>query len=652
MREMLDEKLARFEALERQMVDPDILADSQKMAAVAREHGSLAKLATTYRRFRSINEEIAETNSMMSGDDPEMAELAEAELPGLREHREKAWNDLLDQTIGGEDANRDRCVMEIRAGTGGDEAALFAGDLFGMYKKYSETKGWKVEVLDSSATELGGFKELHLAFAGEGVFRELQYESGGHRVQRVPETETKGRIHTSAATVAVLPEPEDVEIDLKQDDYRIDKFHASGPGGPTRQQDRIGNSLDALRNRNCRFLPRRQEPAQKLGSGITRSQDAPLRTETRGGARQAGRSTQDLGWVRRPEPADPHVQFPGEPTDRSPHQPHPLQTRQHHRRESGPCHRSVDRSRSAAVARLHGSGITPSTAMTDNETWTVLRLLQWTESFLREHRSETPRLDAEILLAAARGCRRIDLYTAFDMPATDQERDTFRGWVRQRAEGAPVAYLVGSREFYSRPFVVTPDVLIPRPETEFVILELLDRAQPQDHAWRIADVGTGSGILAITAALELPAAHVWGFDISAAALEVAKDNASRLDVTERVHLCEADLFGEHPETPPFDFILSNPPYVSEQEYDALDRGVRDYEPKVALVAGPHGTSIIERLMNAAAARLLSGGWLIMEISPMIADRVQRLIQQHGGYAQTSIRKDLSQHARVVSAQRA
>ncbi|MEZ6086637.1 MAG: peptide chain release factor 1 [Pirellulaceae bacterium] len=134
-------------------------------------------------------------------------------------------------TVGGEDSHRTRCVMEIRSGTGGDEAALFARDLFEMYRKHAEAVGWKTEILDSSATELGGFKEITLAFEGEGVFRDLQYESGGHRVQRVPETETQGRVHTSAATVAVMPEPEDVEITLKPDDYRIDKFCASGPGG-------------------------------------------------------------------------------------------------------------------------------------------------------------------------------------------------------------------------------------------------------------------------------------------------------------------------------------------------------------------------------------------------------------------------------------
>ena len=231
MREMLDSKLARFDELEQQMSDPDVLANSNRIAAVAREHGSLVRLATKYRDFKNILDEIAGVTEMGESSDPEERELADMELPGLKERREQLWEELLDMTIGGEDANRNRCVMEIRAGTGGDEAALFARNLYEMYKKYAETKSWKVEVIDASPTELGGFKEITLGFQGDSVFRELQYESGGHRVHRVPETETKGRIHTSAATVAVLPEPEDVEVNIKPDDYRKDIFHASGPGG-------------------------------------------------------------------------------------------------------------------------------------------------------------------------------------------------------------------------------------------------------------------------------------------------------------------------------------------------------------------------------------------------------------------------------------
>ncbi len=231
IRDLLEGKLRRFEELERQLADPAVLADGSKISAVAREHGSLTKLATKYRRFKNIVDEVAELVRMSQHGSPDEKELAEMELPEARAKRETLWSELLDMTVGGEDAQRSRCVMEIRAGTGGEEAALFAHDLFQMYKHHAEKKGWKCEILEASPTEMGGFSKITLAFEGEGVYRELRYEGGTHRVQRVPETESKGRVHTSAATVAVLPEPEDVEINLKQDDYRLDKFCASGPGG-------------------------------------------------------------------------------------------------------------------------------------------------------------------------------------------------------------------------------------------------------------------------------------------------------------------------------------------------------------------------------------------------------------------------------------
>ena len=231
MRELLEGKLRRFEELEKQLVDPEVLASPPRMALAAREHGSLARLAAKYRRFKQLNTQIKEALEMLHGPDPEMRELAEAELPELKVERERYWNELLDLTIGGEDASRTRCVMEIRAGTGGDEAALFVRDLYEMYKRYAEDKRWKLEILSANPTELGGFKEIVLGLEGDGAYRHLQFESGGHRVQRVPATEAQGRLHTSAATVAVMAEPEDVEIELRPEDYREDIFHASGPGG-------------------------------------------------------------------------------------------------------------------------------------------------------------------------------------------------------------------------------------------------------------------------------------------------------------------------------------------------------------------------------------------------------------------------------------
>ncbi len=231
VRNELETKLKRFEELEQLMTQPEVMSDSNKIAAYAREHGSLTRLANKYRAYKKLSDDMRGLVEMAKSEDQDEKAMAEEELASIRKQRESLWDELLEMTIGGEDANRSRCVLEIRAGTGGEEAALFARDLYEMYKRNAEAKGWKTEIMDLSASERGGFKEIVVGLEGDGVYRELQFESGGHRVQRVPETEAQGRVHTSAATVAVLAEPEDVEIDLKKDDYRIDKFCASGPGG-------------------------------------------------------------------------------------------------------------------------------------------------------------------------------------------------------------------------------------------------------------------------------------------------------------------------------------------------------------------------------------------------------------------------------------
>ncbi len=231
MRDELDEKLARFETLERDLADPVIQADPQRMAAVAREHGVLARVVSRYRALLDLERQVEENRELIAGDDEELRSLAEAELEDLEARREQQWETLLDTLGADEDADRKRCIMELRAGTGGDEAALFVRDLYEMYRRAAVAEGWTIELLDASPTELGGFKEIVLGVSGEDVFRRLEFESGGHRVQRVPDTETKGRIHTSAATVAVMPEPEDVEVNISPDEYRKDLFCASGPGG-------------------------------------------------------------------------------------------------------------------------------------------------------------------------------------------------------------------------------------------------------------------------------------------------------------------------------------------------------------------------------------------------------------------------------------
>ncbi|MFH1924675.1 MAG: peptide chain release factor N(5)-glutamine methyltransferase [Planctomycetota bacterium] len=291
--------------------------------------------------------------------------------------------------------------------------------------------------------------------------------------------------------------------------------------------------------------------------------------------------------------------------------------------------------------------------MPETEAWTVGRLLGWTTDYLAQHGSESPRLDAEILLAESLGCQRIELYTTFDSVPGERVRAAFRELVRRRAEGRPVAYLVGHREFYSLSFRVTPDVLIPRPETEFLVVALLDlaRQRPADREIAICDVGTGSGIIAVAAAKHLPSARVTAIDKSTAALEVARRNAAEHGVAERIELIESDLFSAVPPGRRFDFVMSNPPYVAEAEIESLPRDVREFEPREALVAGPSGTEVIQSLIPQAAERLNPGGHLLVEISPPLHDRVQSLLQADGRFEPGPTVKDLARLARVVQAKR-
>jgi release factor glutamine methyltransferase len=287
-----------------------------------------------------------------------------------------------------------------------------------------------------------------------------------------------------------------------------------------------------------------------------------------------------------------------------------------------------------------------------SETWTVLRLLTWTTDYLKTHGSDSPRLDAEVLLAHARACERITLYTAFDEIVTDDVRAVFRELVKRRSQGTPVAYLVGKREFYSLSFRVTPDVLIPRPETEFVVVAALDalKGLPISEPL-VADVGTGSGAIAVAVAKHAPACRVTAIDLSPVAIAIAQENAARHQVADRIEFVAGDLLTPLPPEQKFAVIASNPPYVSEIEFAALAPSVRNHEPRQALVAGPAGTEIIERLIPQAAERLLPGGWLILEISPMIAARVTELLAADGRFEPPATIKDLAGLARVVKARK-
>ncbi len=230
--EKLREVKEKFDRINEQLSDPANLSDQEKLIKLSKERSSLEDIVGVYGKYKTVVENIAENNEIInSSKDSELVEMAEAELEELEEQKEKLEEEIKLLLIPKDPADDKPAIMEIRAGTGGDEAGLFAADLLRMYSRYAEIKGWKYELIDINEGAMGAIKEAVLNISGKGVFGDLKFESGVHRVQRVPETEASGRVHTSAASVVVLPEAEDLEIDVDPNDLRIDVYRSGGAGG-------------------------------------------------------------------------------------------------------------------------------------------------------------------------------------------------------------------------------------------------------------------------------------------------------------------------------------------------------------------------------------------------------------------------------------
>jgi peptide chain release factor 1 len=231
MFQVFEDHLTRYRQFEQQLADPAIIGDRAKYAHIAKEHGSLSKLIRPYLDYKKVSDDAAQTEELLKAEpDPAMRSYLEEELAAQRRQQQALHSRLEDLLlVEGEDFTS--LIMEIRAGTGGDEAAIFAGDLYDMYTHYARDKGWKVEDISFSPGEHGGFKEVVFSITGDDAYQHLRYEGGGHRVQRVPKTEQQGRIHTSAATVAVLPEPDEVQIEIREQDLKWERMRAGGAGG-------------------------------------------------------------------------------------------------------------------------------------------------------------------------------------------------------------------------------------------------------------------------------------------------------------------------------------------------------------------------------------------------------------------------------------
>jgi len=227
----------RYEEIAQRMADPEVVSDPDRLAELAREHAELEELVTLYRQYRQARTELEQAESLLDDSDPELRELAEAEVARLREHLDDLEAQLRQLLLPRDPRDQRDVIVEIRAGTGGEEAGLFAADLYRMYTRYAERRGWQTELLSAHPTDLGGFKEVIFEVRGRGAFSRLKFESGVHRVQRVPITESSGRIHTSTATVAVLPEADEVEVYIDPNDIEMEVYRSSGPGGQHMQKN-------------------------------------------------------------------------------------------------------------------------------------------------------------------------------------------------------------------------------------------------------------------------------------------------------------------------------------------------------------------------------------------------------------------------------
>jgi peptide chain release factor 1 len=284
----------RAAGLEAELSQPSVYADQRRASELARELQRLRAVLTDFGRWEIVQRQLAENTQLAAGTDAEMAELAQAELPVLQAEAEKLTRQVRRGIIPADPHDSRNTIIEIRAGTGGEEAALFGADLFRMYNKFADAQGWKIEIMDASGSERGGFKEIIFSVTGQDVFKKMRYESGVHRVQRVPATEAQGRIHTSTASVAVLPEAEEVDVQIKTEDLVITVCRASGPGGQgvnttdsavqivhkpsgllvtcSDERSQLKNKIKAMRVLRSRLLAKKQEDEQARMSAARKSQ--------------------------------------------------------------------------------------------------------------------------------------------------------------------------------------------------------------------------------------------------------------------------------------------------------------------------------------------------------------------------------------------
>ena len=486
----------RYNELATLLADPAVQSDAAKYRENAKALSELEPLVEKYREFVAVDQQLTEAQELLRGSDAEMAALAKEELKDLEPRHETLQAEIKVLLLPKDPNDEKNVLLEIRAGTGGDEAALFAGELYRMYSRYCEREGWKLDVMSLSDSVGGGVKEAIASIEGKGVYSRLKYESGVHRVQRVPATEASGRIHTSTATVAVLPEAEEVDIQILDKDVRIDTFCSSGPGGQS-----VNTTYSAIRLTHLPsglVVSQQDEKSQiknrQKAFKVLRARLYELEMRKQQDAIAKDRKSQ-VGMGDRSEKIRTYNYPQSRITD------HRINFTTH--QLFGVLNGDLDELLDAVISYYTAEQL--KDAVRSVSLWQAVVAAR--ERFIRAGiPPDQAAIDAEVLARHARGWDRATYLTRRDEATAPADAEAYDALVTRRERREPVAYITGVREFWNLEFAVTPAVLIPRPESEFIIEAALSRMRDTNRRWAIADIGTGSGCLAITLAHERPAA--------------------------------------------------------------------------------------------------------------------------------------------------
>ena len=601
--EKLEKLLERWESIQAELNQG---ASPAVYAKLTKEFADISPVVGAIRRLRATREEAADLEAMLRDPsaDKDMVALAREELETLQPRIADQEQELKILLLPKDAADERSAILEVRAGTGGDEAALFAADLFRMYQRYADLNGWTCEIISMSENDLGGYREIIASITGRGVFSKLKYESGVHRVQRVPATENQGRIHTSAATVAVLPEAEDVDIDIRPEDIRIDTMRASGAGG-----QHVNKTDSAVRITHSRPASSSCRPKNRS----TRTASSPCRSCARASTRSsAKRSTAPAakranpGRLRRPLATHPHLQLSARPRHRSPDQSHHAQHRAcdggHGPRRNHRCARHAAAGRTVVGLREQCLRQSPASKASRYRSYAARY-----EPGCRRRASAKPNARRAYWCNTQRRLMPEQLLLGDARLLTAGEAKSLAEALTRRLAHEPLSRIRGERDFYGRAFAITPAVLDPRPETETLIdlvLQWADETGGRDRPLDIIDIGTGSGAILITLLAELPRATGLGTDVSPDALQVASSNAVRNAVAGRARFELAHALDGI--DGPFDILVSNPPYIPSADVLTLEAAVRDYDPALALDGGPDGLRIYRQIAARAGAVVPSG----------------------------------------------